>query len=129
MSTIAFHDLSVFIGTTRIPVREVTAKYSQDMDLVYVNDTEPIGISEGVMRYEGSIKVLLKHALKLEATAPDKKITRLSFDMIKVIKTDEGFVTKVFKKVRVTAFEFSGTNQDQNLEVSLPIIFMGIKTS
>lgn len=128
MSAIAFHNLSIFIGVTRVPVREFSFKYSEDMELVYVNEKEPVGIADGVMRYEGSMKMLLRDALRLEAAAPNQIITRLKFDATGSINTGQGFVTKTLKTCRIKEFDFSGSKEDMNLEVTLPVLFTGIIT-
>ncbi|MDY0104397.1 MAG: hypothetical protein RBS07_15785 [Lentimicrobium sp.] len=122
------------LGRTIKGLLSVEAKKSVEKEHIYASGDEPIDITSGNKKYEGSIKVLGFEAdamNKIAQAAGYDDITGVPHELIVItLKWKKNATdTPNFKTIRGVAFTedvFSQNQNDKKREVSLPYLAMSI---
>ena len=103
-----------------------TAK--QEKEYVYGTGNEPRAIQHGNRSYEGELKILQSEFEALVTSAPGKDILGLQFDVVVsyVSNGDSAIITDTLKACEFTEVPKGIEQNDKMMEITLPIIFLGL---
>lgn len=122
-----------FSGAPLTKLRGIRYKVSQDKEALYAAGDEPISIQSGNRKYEGEIKVL-KGALddmnRAAATAGGRDVLDLEFDVAitYLAKGARGLAVDTLLRCQITDYEKNMNQGDKQMEITLPIIFLGMQS-
>ncbi|MDR3681547.1 MAG: hypothetical protein P4L41_16385 [Flavipsychrobacter sp.] len=127
-------DMTVnFAGSPLTKIRGLKYKAAQEKEALYAAGDEPISIQSGHRTYDGTIKVL-KGALddmnKAALAAGARDILDMEFDIV-VVYAPKGIRllhTDVLTRCQVKEFEKGWDTGAKMMEISLPIMFLGISS-
>lgn len=124
-----YSDLTVQIGSRVLAgLRGVRYKESQEMEYIYGSGNKPVAIGEGNIAYEGEVKMLQNELEILIEQAPGGRLQRLKDVQITITyNRDEVLVTDILTGVRFTEVEKGMEQGAKSMEVTLPIMFLGLK--
>jgi hypothetical protein len=118
-------------GTTFQGLRGVSYKKKQEKELLHAQGDKPIGIQRGNISYEGELKILKSDfdALNEAAVAAgyEDLIEMPGFPIIVSYTNDTKIKVDTLLNVEFTEFDEGLTQGDKFKELSLPIIFTGVK--
>jgi hypothetical protein len=127
-------DMSISIaGAPLTKIRGLKYKAAQSKEALYAAGEEPISIQAGNRTYSGEIKVL-KGALddmnRAAITALGKDILDLEFDIVVVYaaKGVRTLQTDTLIRCQVTEFQKGWDQSAKMMEITLPIVFLGLQT-
>jgi hypothetical protein len=127
-------DMSISIsGAPLTKIRGLKYKASQSKEPLYAAGHEPISIQSGSRSYSGEIKIL-KGALddmnRAAMLALGKDILDLEFDIVVVYaaKGVRTLQTDTLIRCQVTEFQKGWDQAAKMMEVTLPIVFLGLET-
>ena len=103
-----------------------TAK--QEKEYVYGTGNEPRAIQHGNKSYEGELKILQSELEALIKSAPSKDILSLQFDIVVsyVPSGESEIITDTLKTCEFTEIPKGMEQNDKMMEITLPIIFLGL---
>lgn len=125
-------DMSVlFAGAPLVKIRGLKYKAVKDKQLLHGAGDQPISIQSGNRSYEGQIKVLKGALDNMNAAAVDfggNDVLDMQFDIIITYKPQTGrpLQTDTLKGVQIKDFEKGWEQGAKNMDITLPIIFMGL---
>lgn len=127
-----FADIQVSLfGQTLSGFRGVSYKKKQEKELLHGAGEKPIGIQRGNITYEGEIMMLKSDydALNLAARAAgyDDIVSLPGFPVVVAYTNDTKITTDTLLNVEFMEFDEGMKQGDKFKEMSLPIIFTGIK--
>lgn len=127
-------DMSIFFaGSPLVKVRGLKYKASKSKTLLHGAGDEPICIQSGNRTFEGQIKVL-KGALDDMNTAARNAggadVLDMQFDIVVTYKPAVGraLQTDVLIGVEIKDFEKGWEQGAKNMDITLPIVFMGLQS-
>lgn len=129
-----WRDMKVSItGAPLIKIRGLKYGVKSETEALHAAGDEPISLQTGNRTYDGSFKVL-KGALddmnRAAVIAGGRDITDLSFDIIVnyIAKGNRAIQVDTLVSVKVTGFEKGWDQGAKQMEVELPIMFLGLKS-
>ena len=123
-----------FSGARLTKIRGLKYKAAKDKELLYAEGDEPISIQSGNRSYDGEIKVL-KGAIddmnRASISAGGRDILDLEFDIVVNYKPrlNRALQSDTLIAVQIKEFEKGWDQGAKDMEVTLPILFMRLKTS
>ena len=110
-------------------VRGISYTMKQEKEYIYGSGSDPRAIQTGNKSYEGEIKLLQSELEAMIKRSPDKNILSLRFDIVVSYAADGSLdlVTDILKLCEFTEVPKTLNQNDKFMEVSLPIMFLGIK--
>lgn len=128
-------DMVVMIGGSPVTkIRGVKYKAKQEQEALHGAGNEPIGIQSGNKSYEGEIK-LLKGAVddmnRAAVAVGGKSLIDVAFDLVITYKPQGTRLlqTDTCVSVRVSEFEKGWEQGAKFMDISLPIIFLRLKSA
>ena len=101
----------------------------QEKEYVYGVGNEPRAIQHGNRSYEGELKILQSELEALIASAPQKDLLDLRFDIVVsyVPRDDSQIINDTLKACEFSEVPKGIEQNDKMMEITLPIIFLGLK--
>jgi hypothetical protein len=125
--------LIIFAGLPLTKIRGIEYKALKDKSSLHSAGDEPIGIQNGIRTYEGSIKVLngaLDDMNRASVAAGGADILDMQFD-IEITYKQSGtrhLQTDILKGVEIKYYERGWDQVAKSMDVTMPIIFMRLKS-
>ncbi len=124
----------VFAGAPLTKIRGLKYKVTQEKENLFAAGDEPISIQSGNRSYEGSIKVLKgalddMNAAARAAAARDLLDMEFTIVVTYALKGTRPLHQDVLIRCQVKDFEKGWDQGAKMMEITLPIIFMGIQSA
>ena len=123
----------VAFGRPITGIQGISYSVKQEKEFIYGQGREPRAIQSGNRTYEGEIKLMQSEVEALILAAPRRDLMALTFDIIVAYIPRVGstgspnIVTDVLKMCEISEVPKSLSQGDKFMEISLPIMFLGIK--
>jgi hypothetical protein len=121
----------VMLGRPVTGIRGVTYKETQEKEVVYARGNKPRAIQKGNKSYEGSITLLQSELEAIQAAVgKGKSLNDIPpFDIVVAYVPNDGspIITDIIKNAEFNEVEKSLKQNDKFMEVTLPIIALGVE--
>ncbi|WP_199118711.1 hypothetical protein [Pedobacter sp. ASV28] len=127
----AWSDISIALGGKIINgITEIEYTKKKEKEALYGRGSDPHAILSGKNTYEGKISIWQSELESMIASAPNKDVLALNFDVVVAYVPQDGgpIVVDILKNVEFTEVKKAMKQGDKNMVVELPIVFTQIKS-
>lgn len=126
----------VVLGRVLTGIRGVKYKTSREKEVLHGAGSSPYSIQSGKKTYEGEITLMQSEYETLYAAATAagfEDVTDLTFDVTVAYKPETGqsgaIVRKIVQQCEITEVEEGMSEGDKFMEITIPFLALGVKTS